>query len=1016
MLTVGFFTLQYGVHIDNFTVKNLNIEQLYIKWNEKIDLSVKKIELKSNKNSTQNTSLNLKEIRTILESIYHFQHIFSKIDIKELKVNNINSSFLYDKHQYGHFKANSKTLILNAFLYFQDEKLAINIHKFKDSSKKLDIKGMIVINNNLEFISDINININKLQFKLLTSSSKQRLKYAVYSNQNIKDITYIVDLFHLPESIRYWIIDAIDMKYVHLNKAYGWIDYADLNNAYKNINVVATLTKLNYTYDTKLDSIHTSHTILTFKNGILLIEPKNAYTYKQELNKSTVTLDFNNKEVKLQIHLLFQGKLDKNILKILNNYHIKLPLIQNKGKLDVDLYLDVNLNTFKVTSHGVFYTKEANIDYLGFNFNIFDTNITLQDANVTTSNMQVYYKNIAFAHLAFDINARKSSGYIKIDLEKFTLNDINLSLVKKPEPIFYLLPENKIKITSSQWNFFNHSIQIDRLNTFYKKKTNSLVIPTTRVQIDQNTTLFASGRSYFDTNITNINIDVLEFMYNNILKMNQEKADINVVYNNGFYFDFMNDINFKFSDINITTTQTQIKIKDNTLKIKSKLNSQNLFKTNIKLDYTLDNNKGIASLNSTKIKDIFEHNQSLQLAVNYTDKNLTIISKELSTNFNYYKDKSKITFHDINKITPYSIPISNLNINEANLSLIYTNDAPYIQYEGYFHYAYPILVSKKTPIYNYKINGIYNTKVKNHSLTLNNNLNIQINDNIHLSLKNDGINVFALVDAIHSNAKTQKNSKNLDVYLEAKDSFLYISPHRRLLADSIHLIYDKNITSALLKFKEGSAKFQLNNDDFFVQGSHFNDTFMDNFFALSDFKGGTLDFSVYGTTNEYDGIINVNKTIIKDYKLLNNVLSFVNTIPSLVTFSVPGYNKHGLKVKNSYINFHAKKNIFHLSDIYLDSKEIDILGRGIVDFHQNKVDLKLNLKTDLASSLSKIPIVGHIIFDNESVSTTLKVTGKLNNPKVKSLIAKEMVVAPLNIIKRTIMLPYYLFADKNTTK
>jgi hypothetical protein len=116
-------------------------------------------------------------------------------------------------------------------------------------------------------------------------------------------------------------------------------------------------------------------------------------------------------------------------------------------------------------------------------------------------------------------------------------------------------------------------------------------------------------------------------------------------------------------------------------------------------------------------------------------------------------------------------------------------------------------------------------------------------------------------------------------------------------------------------------------------------------------------------------------------------------------------------VTNGYMKFHAKDLLFDISDILLESKEITILGKGIVDYKKNNVDLELNLKTDLGSSASQIPILGYILFDEKSVATTLSVEGTLEDPQVSSLLAKEIMVAPLNIIKRTFLLPFHLFGD-----
>ena len=97
----------------------------------------------------------------------------------------------------------------------------------------------------------------------------------------------------------------------------------------------------------------------------------------------------------------------------------------------------------------------------------------------------------------------------------------------------------------------------------------------------------------------------------------------------------------------------------------------------------------------------------------------------------------------------------------------------------------------------------------------------------------------------------------------------------------------------------------------------------------------------------------------------------------------------------------------------MKSKEVSIVGKGKVSIKKNKIDLDLNLKTDLGSSISKIPLVGYILLGDDTISVSLKVDGKLDNPKVKTKLVQDIVVAPLNIIKRTILLPYNLITGKH---
>jgi hypothetical protein len=98
--------------------------------------------------------------------------------------------------------------------------------------------------------------------------------------------------------------------------------------------------------------------------------------------------------------------------------------------------------------------------------------------------------------------------------------------------------------------------------------------------------------------------------------------------------------------------------------------------------------------------------------------------------------------------------------------------------------------------------------------------------------------------------------------------------------------------------------------------------------------------------------------------------------------------------------------------MFIDSKEMKILGKGVASTKYNILDLDLNLKTDLGSSAYKIPVVGYIIFGEDSVSTSLKIEGALDDPQISTTIAKDIIIAPLNILKRIFLVPYHLFKNK----
>ena len=296
-----------------------------------------------------------------------------------------------------------------------------------------------------------------------------------------------------------------------------------------------------------------------------------------------------------------------------------------------------------------------------------------------------------------------------------------------------------------------------------------------------------------------------------------------------------------------------------------------------------------------------------------------------------------------------------------------------------------------------------------------------LDDKIVIHAKHLGLNIKQIEKIIDEiNDKEKKKKTPLHLYLHTSDGYFYLSKARRILFDTFDLQTIRNETTAQLKHKEGYAGFRYKDKHFYLYGSGFGDEFMGHLFFLSKFKGGRLDFSIVGTFEDYKGIFEIKDTTILDYKILNNILAFIDTVPSLVTFSLPSYTKEGLKVSRAYASFHYYHDIFDFDNIKLDSTQIQIAGKGKASYKQDFIDLVLQLKTKLANKASKIPVVGYIIFDGESISTTLKVSGTLEDPKVKTMLAKDIVVAPLNIIKRTLLLPAHLLGldkkEDNNTK
>ncbi len=1026
LLTAVFIVLQNGLYLDDISIPNFKAKQLYIKWNEKIDISIKEISIVK-KESSPNAEIDYKKIDEYLRNLSFASSWFESITIENIRFNDISASFDYEDKGRGFIVASSPDFYLDASLYFESNFLNMKIKELKDFKRKIKLDGSLFFNpKEIELSTTLNININDdLDAKILVHTDRKKLYYKLIANKKIKDITHLINIANLPKEARYWALDAIEMSYATIDSANGFIEFDKISEAYKNIHIKATANKMNYTYNKKLDSIHTEKTLLEFKDGVLFIYPKEAYSYGMFLDKSWLKIDFSTPQEILTLHLLFDGEINKDMLKILSAYEIDLPFLQRKGKVATNLTLTVNLMTIDVDAKGDFFSKKANFDYLGLNIDVFDAYIKLNNHDVRIDNMRAKYKDMATAEVDVIFDAKASKGVVYFKTEHIALANGALLLDKNPINIAYNISPNNdtIDIEKSKWKYENFIVNLDKTTLPFNLDKLLLKLPATYFEIEEMATGLIAGNIPVDTMKLDLTADILKLNYKGI-EFSQSYAPLNITYDDKISISTASNILFNIDGSEFDLNNAVVEIGTHSISINSAnlLSTDGFLSTEINAFYNTKNGAGIIGLKDLHIEDKNEKNllykkEKLVLSFKSAAEGISFHSKELDSKFTITDDEWNAELNSLAKISNYSAFLKDIKLTEGKLSLHKNKSEKSIRFNADIIYPYKLFIKNGKAIKNYKIKGKANSKKV--SLSINNNINIKINHNIAINIRNSGINMPEVLNLLKdfNTSSSEKNSKN--IILDASNSYLYVGNDRRIISDRMSLQYQNGITTAQLEYKKGDAGFKIDNSKIHLYGENFNDEFMKNLFSLAEFKGGKLNFSMNGTIENYDGLFYITDTTIIDYKMINNILAFVNTVPSLATFSLPGYSKHGLKVHTAYMNFNAQNSIFKVSDFFLDSKEMDILGGGMADLNRDKVDVTLNLKTDLGSSISKIPLVGYILLGDETISTTMKISGKLTDPDVKSLLAKDIVVAPINILTRTLLLPYDLIKkikDTNSSK
>ena len=1005
--------------IESVSLPNIKIKQLYIKWNEKLNISVKESNIHLNNNNSSK-KLSKKQLYKIINKLPYVYDIFESIYIEKATINDITLSYKYVQDENGFLIASSPTFLFDSKIFFDSKLLNMKINKLYDIKRDIKINGNIILDpstHDLSISADVNIH-NEAYLKLFAYLDENTLLYKIKSPKDIKSLSCIMDLINLNKGIKYWAYEAIGLSSLSINNAYGWIDFNDLDNAYKNIYASVIGHNLTYRYNKKLDVIHSKETRLEFKEGVLYIRPQQHYTYKSKLGKSWLKIDFTKKEELLTLHLLFDAKLDKDTLGVLKAYKIDVPFLQNSGITKTDLTIKVYLRTINIDAKGDFLTKKANFRYQGFDIDIFDAHIKLDNYDVQINNMLAKYKNMITTDIDANYNAKDGTGLIDFDIKKidFKKAKTSLSINDTPLKLKYIISkkQDKIFINNSLWKINNDYAKIDKITLPFNLKTGKLKIPNTNVSFGGFLKASISGSTDLkkvkldlDVKLQKLAVGDIKLVKNSLLKL---KYDKNLSLKSNKRIDFYLDTKKIFLDNpNIEVNNSILTIKD------SKINFADIIKTTLSLNYSLDNNSGYIETKDMLIEDEkfgLMYSKKATNIFNIYDNSgeISINSKELSLSAHINKKRWSLDFDSLSSIAKNSKLLQKYFVKDGNISFNKLNNEKQINLTANIKYPHKILVIDNKEVENYSIDGKFYSQDNSAYLNINNIVNIKINKDskIDISTQKIGVNTNAIFNIVNDIDNDSNTSSNLNVSIIAKDSYLYISKKRHIISQYLDLQYNNNILNAKLNYYDGIAKLKFEKGKFYVHGDNFNDRFMEELFSLSDFKGGKFEFNIGGNTNNYDGVFTIKDTIVLDYKILNNILAFVNTVPSLLTFSIPGYSKKGLKVKSAYMKFKSNNNIVNISDIFLDSKEIDILGRGEVSFISDSIDLELNLKSDLGSKISKIPLVGYLLMGKDSISTTLSITGKLSDPDIKSLMAKDIAVAPLNILKRTIILPFDL--------
>lgn len=1017
--------LKKGVELESFSIGSAALSNISLKWQNKLALQIGKLAIELPQDETGKQSPDLSVIEKIVPLVKWIDRFFSRISVQEINVAEISASLLYQTSQ-SHITLSSSLLEGRANIRLDGNKLIADIEELRSEKFHSHASG------NIEF--DLKEKAGSGQFTVdiaeslpmlirLTLDTKQ-FSFEGQENGKVTTITPFVDLFGLEQNIQQWITEYLSGSRYELKAFKGDFPWSNPLHIVESFYAEARVHDCEYTFAPGLEAIKSDYADVVFQKGVLVINPHEATFYGQDTEDSWLDIDFNDPDNPLlTARIITHAQANKDIINLVKYYDIPLPFMQTEGKTAADLTLTVNLETELVTAKGTFVIDEGRVDYNEKNYGVKNAVIGLDDTVITFKQLQVSFEDMFVADITGVFDAEKDEGDLDIVLQEasFSIGGGLLvldGLADKPALHCAIHPEDStVTGTASSWTLGVLPVQFGSFtSTAFSLDEFSGILTPTLLTFPAGVSAEVTGTFSITDQVFDMQAKLLKCLVGD-LELVESKAPLTVKYKDGLKIRCSKESKWLLNNVPLALSPAQFQFADNVYSMTDgSIQYGDIFESNISGHYNYETQQGQFQLDKLVIKEdsfgyLLTPDDAVSIKVDGRKGKLLLTVPELGIEFSSESKKSwSLIFRDLAAVYDHSPILQQYMVDAGSLAIVSKNDEEQYSFSANISYRYALLAKDGKPVDHYIVYGKAGSD--GFSATINDDVHLTYQDEISISSKDVFFNLPGIIQLLkdYSEAIPEDSEKmKLLCKLEAEDTGIMLTDDRVVLADRISLEYLTGHLKAHLEHGEGAVSMDLEDKDFSIAGEKLNKTFMDALIPGSDFKKGSLAVAAKGDFDEYSVVFKINDTILKEFNTLNNILAMVNTIPALITFSLPSYSLKGLPVDSLIAGITIKGGMGTFDTLELESPEISMLGAGWIDFVRKQVDMDLNLITRAKHNINKIPLVGYILVGKEKrPSITVKVTGDLSDPDVEHSIFQEVATQPFSMVFRTLALPGYL--------
>ena len=1024
------YLLKRGISIDSIDAGGVVVSDISLVWKEKLELQVAQLSVDNVKKSAGKTS-NLNLLKGGIQTAHYLAGIFSRFSIERFAVgqNYFGVALLQQSGRTHALTLNSDELIFESLLTFNKDSLDIDITEARISRFNSDFKGKLQldgINDRLTGTLTALINGSFPVSVDLIADDKQ-LTFQGREAGKITEIKPLVDLFGLSHNIQRWITDYLKGSRYHLVAFKGTLPWDNPKEILSTLEAEVRVDDTEYTFAPGLEPLKARYTNVYFQEGVLIIKPHDSTFYGQGGGESWLDINFNDpKNIVLTAYIKTRAVANDDILTLLDYYKIRLPFKQVGGLTDTDLQLAIVLNKIQVQAGGIFEIDQGVIEWDGKKFHTEDARIKLVNSDVAIENLKVSYADVLTAQVSGSIQARNNTGDLAITLDKLVLRPEMPRVILDPsvpaQVRYRFGPDGHfLEAQPSSWLYDSTRLNLETLSGQVYLDDLAMDVSPVQLTISSGNVAELSGYITLRDYQVDLTCDLLEYHVGD-LQLTSSHIPIGIQYDNGLVIITEETSQWEMSQMPVTLYPSKFAYHDHVFTVhRSRISYGSLFDSYLSGFYNTERKKGLFSLQeidvtSQDVQKKLELGSNADVEVSRVGGKFVVYFPNFDLTVTTDENKNwSAVFGDLSAIYSKSEVLQKYKIREGRLSVSSEYGKRPYRFSADIRAPYPLLVEGGKPTDQIQVSG----KLTDEGVffTVNKDLDAVYRDS-HLSLKSRriGYNINAIIQLLRdlkpSSApadKEQKNKQSLFIDLNAEDSQVYLSPQSKLLADSIVLRFADGELSVKLEHGPGHLQLRLENDTFLLEGTDLNDEFMGALIQNSRVQGGRMSMASTGSFDDFSIVFEIYDTNIRGLTAINNVLAFLNTGPALMTFSLPEYNAKGLPISSAVAGMTFKNKVGTFESLEIKGPEFQVTGIGEMDFVEKLIDMDIFIKTQAGRNVGKIPLIGYVFAGkDEDISTSLKISGEFGNPKVRNSLVHDIVAYPIEVLIRTLRLPFHI--------